>query len=164
MRREKPPIAEPPPERAEKRAESDVSTVGKSVGPYVKGLCDVNGISCSSTSARFGGELLYSLQPALKMNPWIGYGAGLSVETIQLGGTGGRRVDIDFFGIEWARLLAGLDLRINEGIGLGAFVDLSLGTFVAAHSSADDSTINITDSNQKTHVWLSIGARAILFP
>jgi hypothetical protein len=133
------------------------------VGRVIQSICDSDGLSCSSSTGRLGAEVLYSLQPDASINPWIGYGAGFSVATTQFVDTG-RRADLDIFGVEWAHLLGGVDFRLNEGLGLGVFMDLSLGTFYSAHNSLDDTTADIPGENQRTHFWLNLGARGILFP
>lgn len=74
------------------------------------------------------------------------------------------RSDLDFYGVEWAHLLGGVDFRLNEGLGLGVFMDLSLGTFYSIHTNAGDASADIPGENQKTHFWLNLGVRGILFP
>lgn len=133
------------------------------VGSDLDAVCASNSASCLHASFRIGAQLQYNVAPAAKVNPWVGYGIG-----IESSGVGSRtsagQSSAAVAGFELARLMAGVDFRLASGIGVGPFVDLTLGRYSSA-SIDDGSGAESFDIQDKAfHSWLTLGARFVLFP
>lgn len=122
-----------------------------------------SGIACSSSALRIGVEVQYHFLPKSSTNPWLGYGIGYSVGSIKATDST-QSVTINLYGVEWAHLMAGVDFRLNDAIGLGGFLDFTLGGYTSVYDPFVSQTLEIPSENQRTHTWLSIGARIVLFP
>jgi hypothetical protein len=128
----------------------------------LKELCDrVDDGGCLTGSLRFGVEAQVSLLPAQFINPWVGYGFGF--ETLGIAESSNGNTDSQWYsGLEFARLSAGADVRINRIFGVGPYADFAVGRFT--HVSIDDNGRDIPSDNRKNHGWITIGARFVFFP
>ena len=119
-----------------------------SVSGNLKTACDTFGQSCSSSSFRLGGQLLYSFgdakQPA---DPWVGVGMGY--DGLTLSGAN----DVTFSGAEFL-VQGGVDWRLAPQFNLGAFASFSLGQYSSVSGSGAG-----TIPDKKMHEWLTIGLR-----
>jgi hypothetical protein len=128
----------------------------------LKEVCDrVDDGGCLTGSLRFGVEAQVSLLPAQFVNPWVGYGFGF--ETLGIAeSSNGATQSRWYSGLEFARISAGADFRINRIFGVGPYADFAVGRFTRV--SIDDDSRDIVDDSRKTHAWLTIGARFVFFP
>lgn len=126
--------------------------------------CDQYDVDCLAFSAHLGAEVQYHILPHEDLNPWVGYGIGfesLSIAVTQ----GDEDGNLSFGGFQFARFMGGVDFRINRTLGIGPFVDFSLGQYssyrVDAPAFPDD---EIDFDDKALHEWLTIGARFVFFP
>ncbi len=133
------------------------------VGSGLEAVCEPSSVTCLHTSLRLGAQLQYNVAPAAKVNPGVGYGIG-----IEASGVGARvgesQVSTALVCFELARFMAGVDFRMGSGIGVGPFVDLTLGRYSSAtiDDGFDSQSGDIEDT--ALHSWLTLGVRFVLFP
>jgi hypothetical protein len=128
-----------------------------------KAFCDVNGFTCVAVSVQLGIEAQYQILPAGRVDPWIGYGLGFESLAVSQGNGNGS---LGYSGFEFARIMAGVDFRVNRVFGVGPFFDLSMGQY-STISQTDTSGVASTNQNiagTATHEWLTFGARFVFFP
>ena len=125
----------------------------------LKRECDLRNGTCVAVGVHVGIEVQYHFLPGGSVNPWLGYGLGSESTAASLS-IDYRTQSFGYNGFEFARLMGGVDFRINRVFGLGPFVDLSLTQF---NKRTDEST-STTVPNQATHQWLTVGARFVFFP
>ena len=127
----------------------------------LQNLCDRTDGGCLTGSLRFGIEAQAHILPSGFVNPWVGYGFGFE----SLGSAESNNDEVKsqgFGGLEFARISAGADVRINRIFGVGPFVDFALGRYT--RSSTDDTSRDIDSDNRTTHGWITVGARFVFFP
>lgn len=114
----------------------------------------VNG--CGTISLRLGAEIIYSFLPAYYIDPWIGYGVGIEWNGVQGTNAG------NLFGPELGNFIAGFDVRVSHGLGIGPYVNFGVGEYTSITSPI---TAEPETSFGKTfHEWLSIGGRFTILP
>jgi hypothetical protein len=121
------------------------------------GVCKSPDADCSGRTIHLGVQAQYHILPGGWVNPWLGYGLGyelLTVETTQYGTSHSST----FTGFQFARFMGGADVRLSRIFGLGLFVDLAMGSY--GSGGANGAPI----ANTATHEWLTFGARFIVFP
>lgn len=101
--------------------------------------------------------------PDARTDPWLGYGIGLESATFEED-TSERDASRTFRGFEVGHLMGGVDFRLSERLGLGPFLDFSLGryNYVSTDIGGSESGQQIT--NQADHYWFAFGARAVIYP
>jgi len=119
------------------------------------------GGDCDAYSFRIGFMGQYAFAPWATVSPWIGYGFGF---TASVANGDDRDFGLEFSrsyaGIDLARLMGGIDLRPAGRVGIGIYVDYSVGVYRAYHYDENDVTIDdgsIGDS--RFHHWFSFGPR-----
>lgn len=133
--------------------------------------------SCSVLAKRLGVQVQYHIAPAEQLNPWVGYGLGLEAFDISHENGAGCSSTAGASGLEWGHFMGGIDLRLSKHFGFGPFIDFSAGTYTsqtrhkadcyakfATSGVANDTFANGSIENTATHYWLTLGARAVLFP
>jgi len=135
-----------------------------SVSGMVDEQCTRARADCSIFGQRLGAEVQLHLTPDRRGNVWIGYGFGY--ENIGLSATRGpESTDQSLSGLEYAHLMAGVDLRIEERLGIGPFIDLAIGEYSSQRIAATGTTTIEQDLPLRaTHQWLTIGARLVAMP
>lgn len=110
-------------------------TVLELSGAYalLSGADDCSG--CSGRSLDLGLGLVYHLAQGIAFDPWISYGAGYRMATLE-GTTRIRSVartfsDAAFHGLDVARLALGGDFFPLPSFGVGVFLAVDAGTFVS---------------------------------
>ena len=129
------------------------------VAGSIKQACDAINASCLAVGVHLGVEAQYHILPGGSANPWLGYGLGLESLGFSIS-QGNTTQSASYSGFEFARLSGGVDFRISRVFGIGPFIDLSLARYSTFHDGNDD--IELT--NKATHQWLTLGARAVIFP
>jgi hypothetical protein len=124
-----------------------------------KTACEMNGGACVSVGVHLGLEAQYHILPGGPTNPWLGYGFGFESLGVSSGQSNGDN-DLTFGGLQFARLMGGVDFRLNRVFGVGPFVDLSFGRY----SSVKSGSVSTDISPTVTHEWLTLGARFVFFP
>lgn len=110
-----------------------------------------------------GIEGQYHFLPEGSVNPWLGYGLG--IETARVAGTEGLgEHTLNLTGWEFARIMGGADFRVSRVVGVGPFVDFSLGGYqTLTFKSPGTSEVMDLDSSA-LHEWLTVGARVVFLP
>ncbi len=130
---------------------------GGEAGP-TKRACDLGGGACISVSAYFGIEAQYHILPAGSVNPWLGYGAGFESLVVSQGSDSNK--NLGFSGFQFARLMGGVDFRVNRIFGVGPFAELALGRYSTLSLGSRDYDID----GGAGHQWLTLGVRFVFFP
>lgn len=134
--------------------------VGESGPAYANGGCG-SGLGCDdgAWSGRLGLQLRYHLAPYAPVDPWIGYGVAFSgawASGSDQFGTYDRR----FTGFEFAKLSAGLDLKLSRTAALGVYAEWTSGVFTELTDRADGLIVadgHLRDTS--VHHWFTVGPR-----
>lgn len=127
--------------------------------------CNAASVSCSTHTLRIGIEGIVYMLPGRRLDPWVGYGIGLESSSVTAE-TNKAFASSGVSGLELAHLMAGMDVRISHYVGIGPFLDVAVGRYTSIHQDATlaapaaDQDI----ANTATHLWISLGARAVIFP
>jgi hypothetical protein len=112
----------------------------------------------------------YHVLPAAQINPWFGYGLGFEFTDVsQSGGSEdgpgalSRSAWVSYQGFEFARLMAGADLRLHRVVGVGLFLDLTMCNYSRV-TTMDGDQITGEVSEPTLHEWFTLGVRGVLFP
>lgn len=125
---------------------------------------DNTGGSCATARFMIGPEILVSIIPKGKVNPWVGYGIGLESAGISAS-NGGTTASGSYFGYELAHLMGGVDFRVSHVFGVGPFLDFGIGRYTSGSvtvNNVQESSGSIT--NPAWHEWITIGPRFVFFP
>lgn len=115
--------------------------------------------SCSSLSFKIGPIVRYYFSPGKAFDPWVNASTGLSVLGISNGepaNSGDRIQGPVLTGFEIAKVGAGVDWRFSPFLAVGPYIDLALGTYLAAS--------NVEQFSSAVHTWVSLGVRFVLQP
>ncbi len=137
-------------------------------GPF----CPSVASSCSGHDIRVGVEVLYHFSVGGPgADPWIGFGAGyewLAYDLSAPTNTGGNATGTESVkGIELLNLQAGCSWRLAPTLGLGPFLQLSLGKYtdysysITSNGVAQPEKSGSIDA-PKMHEWLQLGVRGAL--
>ncbi|HTA90614.1 MAG TPA: hypothetical protein VK745_13585 [Polyangiaceae bacterium] len=126
-----------------------------------KAACDLNGGSCIAIGVHLGIEAQYQILPAGAVDPWLGYGFGFESQALsQSNDSNSATSTVSYGGFEFARLMAGVDVRVNRVFGVGPFLDLSFARYSTISQGSQSQDI----PDPATHEWLTVGARFLFFP
>jgi hypothetical protein len=126
-----------------------------------KDLCEANGGGCAVGRLNFGIEVVGHMMPRSQVDPWVGYGFGY--EILGVGeSTNGLIKGVGYGGLEFGRLMAGVDFRLTRVFGVGPFADLAIGQYSTV--SVDGNSADVASEKKAAHLWLTIGARFVFFP
>jgi len=120
--------------------------------------------TASSAAVRFGAQIQYNFLPDRGINPWIGYGIGIEANGISYT-INNQTTDESMFGPEYGHFMGGVDFRLGKVVGLGPYVDFSLGRYNDTSITDSDGTRHdYTFTHPTLHEWLQIGVRGVIFP
>jgi len=103
--------------------------------------------TCSAVQYRFGLAAEYIFRHMRTVSPWVRFGIGLDVLNLTATDSTGATVQsAHLFGIDWAVLSAGVELKPGYYYGLGPYAELALGDYFA-NGLADP------------HAWFTLGLR-----
>ena len=128
--------------------------------------CSAAGVSCSAHTFRAGVEAIVHLLPARRIDPWFGYGIGFEQSTVIVDANE-RFATTSVSGLELAHLMTGMDVRISHSFGIGPYADIAIGRYTHLHEDMTQSSPYPSDTDiadPATHLWVSLGARAVVFP
>lgn len=121
--------------------------------------CERLGRDCRSLSFRLGAQIHYAIAPDDRLNPWVGYGLGIARLDVGDGG-----FEAGFRGFDFGRFMAGLDIRLSRTIGLGPYIDYTVGKYAARNVEASGAFVDRDIDGRTFHYWLTIGPRLVLLP
>lgn len=121
--------------------------------------CDRLRLDCRSLSFRVGAQVHYAIAPDEWLDPWVGYGLGYSSITV-----GDDGADVTYRGFDFGHFMAGLDLRLSRTIGLGPFVDFTVGKYASRTVETAAGTVDGDIVGRSFHYWLTIGPRLTIMP
>jgi hypothetical protein len=121
--------------------------------------CDALRRDCRARSFRLGAQFAYSIAPDERLDPWIRYGLGYS--SLAAGDDG---VDVTYRGFDFGRFGAGLDIRISRVVGLGPYVDFTVGKYASRRIETETGVVAGDISGRAFHYWFTIGPRLVFLP
>jgi hypothetical protein len=68
--------------------------------------------------------------------------------------------------VEFAKLSAGLDVRLNKTVAIGPVLDVSFGRYSTSRIDDDRGKIDrdIASDDRRTHGWATLGVRVAFLP
>jgi outer membrane protein W len=121
---------------------------------FAGGVCKASGVSCSAHDLRYGVQAHYHIMPENQIDPWVGLGIGM--ESVSgSASAGGQSIDFGVSGLEFLNIQAGADYKVMPNLGVGPFVNFSLGQYSSATQNGQSADIQ----NKAMHEWLIIGVR-----
>lgn len=125
-----------------------------------------NDVWCITFTMRAGLEGRYSIAPAARVNPWIGYGFAAVVAAESLDDeTSNRSETTTVTGWEYARLSTGISFRLGRAIGVGPYGLFALGRYNNTRTTMNgDERFDGPIDERATHFWVSLGVQTVLFP
>lgn len=134
--------------------------MGDSGPAYGNGGCG-SGMGCDegAWSGRFGLLLRYHLAPYAPVDPWIGYGVAFSGAWAS-GRDQFGTYDRTFTGFEFAKLSAGLDLKLSRTTALGVYTEWTSGVFTELTDRSNGLVVadgHLHDTS--VHHWFTVGPR-----
>ena len=132
-------------------------------GDALSGTCATPGVSCSSLSVRFGGEVQVHILPSARFNPYLGYGVGLEYASVS-GSSSTGSASLSAVGFERGRFTLGADYRLNHYIGFGPYVTIAVAQYLSESEDAGSSSMSGDVADKALHEWLTVGGRFTLFP
>lgn len=127
-------------------------------GDFVDSTCTSRS-DCGSASGRIGAALHYHFAPYGPVDPWIGYGVALAGATVS-GQDSLGSYERTLSGVEYAKLMAGVDLRLGGTATLGFYGEWTTGTFSQIEDRADGVVVDSGGVGPAvTHSWFTMGPR-----
>jgi hypothetical protein len=125
-----------------------------------------NEIECSTNTIKLGIEIRYGFQPAAKVNPWLGYGIGLDYAHQSIRDrVRNRSESTNLWGIDWARLGAGLDFRASRAVGIGPAATVAVGRYTRTSTKVNGQEVFDGEVDDPSfHAWVTLALRFVLFP
>jgi PEGA domain len=124
----------------------------------------VSGVSCSSSTLRFGGEALWHPLGNAPTDPWIGLGSGYESIKLNLSG-GGDEASVSFSGWEFVNIQAGIDFALGSAVKIGPWVSFSIGQYSSGSISGTGGGFQGGDiPNKSIHEFLLGGVRLVILP
>lgn len=115
-------------------------------------------IDCSAVTARLGLSLQWRSSTA-RLQPWLGYGAGVLV-TVVGDSRHGTHFSETLYGVEVARASVGLDYVLRRDLVIGPYVGYSLGLYLRRSVDGSRPAAQAGDlSDPSAHGWVSSGLR-----
>lgn len=116
------------------------------------------GASCSAHDIHYGVQAQYHFGFGQAIDPWLGFGIGR--ESLSLSQSlNGVTNDGALSGWEFARLQAGADFGVAEGVGVGPFVSFSFGQYSSMHAESGGLGVDADIPSTRMHEWLTFGAK-----
>jgi len=135
-------------------AEGGLGLGGDAIDSTCRGTSD-----CGAASGRLGAALHYHFSPYAPLDPWIGYGVAVSGATVS-GSDASGTFDRTFSGIEYAKLMAGVDMRLGGSATLGLYAEWTSGVFSQVEAKENGVVVDSGSvGNTTTHSWFTVGPR-----
>jgi hypothetical protein len=136
---------------------------GGTPGAGYRLLCAIDGVDCAVTTFRAAVEGRYVFRPLARRTWWVGAGLGSEAAQVMLSNNNGTRPYLPTFTGGLLRLSAGWDRRINQSFGWGFYGGWSVGTYGKTRLG-DSGPYSNVEGEARSHSWLDLGVRLILFP
>ncbi len=128
-------------------------------GDVVDASCRGAGADCGAASGRIGAAIHYHFTPYAPIDPWIGYGVALSGATVN-GEDAFGTFEQTYTGVEYAKLMAGVDMRLAGRTSLGLYAEWSTGVFSQVQAKENGAVVDTGSvADTTTHSWFTIGPR-----
>jgi hypothetical protein len=144
---------------------------------FTSGSASLECSECTFTALRLSIQVQYRLVVTPTYDLWVGIGAGRHWLNASLGNTVTLREESlrvlrsqSFSGTEYARFHFGSTYSAVEGIGIGPYTSVSLGTFDTGIESCDEMNLcpvarrELELGDPSLHVWFSSGVRVVFLP
>lgn len=135
--------------------------VGAAGPAYQSTSCSGSGWSCEggAASGRIGMGVRYHLSPYAPVDPWVGYAVALS-GAVASGDDAFGSYSRTLTGVEYAKLSAGVDLRLSRRSAVGLYAEWTSGLYTEVTDRADGAVTGSGDlRNPTTHTWFTVGPR-----
>jgi len=140
-----------------------IDTLYGARGRVLDEVCADEDHLCLSSGVGIGVQAQIHLLPNRFVNPWIGYGIGISylttVNGLFSGDTAFSAPSFDF-----TKISAGADFRFNRVIGFGPFIGFSAGFYFHQIEVVDRESNTSEIEDQTLHFQLDIGVRVVFTP
>jgi hypothetical protein len=128
-------------------------------GDLVDGACRTGTHDCGAASGRLGAAIHYHFAPYAPLDPWLGYGVAISGATVS-GSDAFGTFDRSFAGFEYAKLMAGVDMRLAGSATLGLYAEWTSGVFSQVEAKEDGVVVDSGSvGGTTTHSWFTVGPR-----
>jgi hypothetical protein len=135
-------------------AEGGLGMGGDAIDASCRGTND-----CGAASGRLGAALHYHFAPYAPLDPWIGYGVALSAASVT-GSDALGTYERTFAGVEYAKLMAGVDMRLGGSATLGLYAEWTSGVFSQIEARNDGVIVDSGSvGDTTTHSWFTMGPR-----
>lgn len=132
-------------------------------GRVLDEVCEDEDSLCISRVAGISVQTQVHLLPNRFVNPWIGYGLGISSTSTMNGFFSGDTL-LQAPSFDFAKVSTGADFRFNRVIGFGPFIGFSAGVYFYQIESDDWEKNNSEIEDQALHFQLDIGVRVVFTP
>jgi len=125
------------------------------------------GMSCSGSDLKFGVQGQYHISPTENINPWVGVGVGYEIYS-QKGTSGGAEISESLKGMEYLNLQGGADFKLNSAVGIGPFINFSVGQYSSMSAKISgmaplipdqDISQDVPSDRRTIHEWFTFGVR-----
>ena len=106
----------------------------------------------------YGVEAQYHLMPDQAFDPWVGLGVGLENANVSASANG-QSSSFGTSGFDFVTVMGGADYKVMPSLGVGPFVNFSLGQYNNASSSEGGQSSSSSIQNTALHEWLTLGVR-----
>ena len=120
----------------------------------------LGGADCSAQTVKFGILARHTFAPSARVTPWVSIGTGYAYGNVSTDAFGGSTDVVTYTGWEIARLMAGVDVRSNQVLGVGFYAGVSLTRYTHAENTAGTFPLDGTT----VHSMVQAGIRLTLFP
>lgn len=121
--------------------------------------CGQGGVSCSGNDMKIAAQFHYHLMPDQTIDPWAGIGIGYEIASVSAS-AGGQSAGSSFSGFQFFDIQAGADYKVMPNLGIGPFIDFSLGQFSnCSYSGAASSLGSCKIAQTAMHEWFTIGIK-----
>jgi hypothetical protein len=130
-------------------------------GGSLASSCNARHLDCYSSTFRVGAQVRYDIAPHDRINPWVGYGLGFAWLA-----AGDQGQETNYQGFDFGHFMAGVDFRLNSSIGVGPFVDYTVGKYWhrRVESAAAATVIDEDIEGRSFHYWVTFGPRFVFLP
>ena len=127
--------------------------------------CEESNVRCPTTSGRLGLQIAYHFAPTRSADPWIGYGFGVESTSLHVHREDGHD-QASAFGLDFARLSAGLDVPLARRAWIGPVFDFSVGQYVYSRAQAalDPTASGGAINDRAMHYWVGLGVKFTVDP
>lgn len=133
--------------------------VGSASG-HLQEHCEQSNVGCPTTTTRLGLQVAYHFAPTGDVDPWLGYGFGVESTSFHFHKESGHDT-ASAYGLDFARLTAGLDVPLAKRAWIGPVFEFSAGQYIysSAQAALDPLASGGAIHDRALHYWLGLGVK-----